>query len=235
MMRKDCVTKVGGYNEGFRVSQDYDLWLRLSEHCELANLPDQLYQFRFTKGSITAENRDLQLAYQRLAKELAQQRLQGLDSVQIPKDIVAAFPPEPLRKMLYVRWFSYLAYVSGQTDQAKKSLLQAQDLTLRYQIETPISWEDWAFSMALAIASLKANTHQGAEFIIWVFTTLSLTPERENLDQYLGQFYADRAFHAFKAGEKKSVLDCAKKAISYDRTWLRNRGLWAIAGKSLIS
>lgn len=39
MMRRDVVQAVGGYRESFRHAEDYDLWLRLAEKHELANLP----------------------------------------------------------------------------------------------------------------------------------------------------------------------------------------------------
>ncbi len=234
MMRKNCLEKVGGYNEAFRVSQDYDLWLRMSEHCQLANLSDLLYKFRFTKGSITAENRDLQLAYLKLAKELAHRRLSGLDSRDIPEDVLAAYPPEPFPRMMYARWNAYLSYASGQTDLAKNSLLRAQDLEIRYQMGAPISWENWANSMAIALAELREDINQGAEFIIWVFTTLSLTTERSKINKFLGRFYADRAFRAYQNKARFRVLYCAWKAIVCDSNWLLNRGLLVVSWKSLL-
>ncbi len=55
-LRRAALEKVGGYDETYRYAQDYDLWLRLSEQGDLANLPEPLYSLRFWGGAIsTAE------------------------------------------------------------------------------------------------------------------------------------------------------------------------------------
>jgi glycosyltransferase involved in cell wall biosynthesis len=46
MMRTDAVKRAGGYREQFKTSQDLDLWLRLAEIGNLANLKEPLVQYR---------------------------------------------------------------------------------------------------------------------------------------------------------------------------------------------
>ena len=46
MMRAELVRKVGGYDERFWFTQDFDLWLRMWNHTEFAVLPKFLYQLR---------------------------------------------------------------------------------------------------------------------------------------------------------------------------------------------
>jgi glycosyltransferase involved in cell wall biosynthesis len=46
MMRRDAVEKAGGYREQFRTAQDLDLYLRLVEIGELANVPEVLLHYR---------------------------------------------------------------------------------------------------------------------------------------------------------------------------------------------
>ena len=46
MMRKDLVIDVGGYDERFWYTQDFDLWLRLWSHCEFKVFPEYLYKLR---------------------------------------------------------------------------------------------------------------------------------------------------------------------------------------------
>jgi glycosyltransferase involved in cell wall biosynthesis len=41
-MRRDVLERVGGYDPGFAVAQDYDLWMRLAAVTRLANLPEAL-------------------------------------------------------------------------------------------------------------------------------------------------------------------------------------------------
>ncbi|MCA9229582.1 MAG: glycosyltransferase [Planctomycetales bacterium] len=46
MMRRRAVQSLGGYRAEFEWVEDYDLWLRMSEHGRLANLPEVLLCYR---------------------------------------------------------------------------------------------------------------------------------------------------------------------------------------------
>lgn len=46
VMSRDAVSRVGGYRSAFPPAEDYDLWLRLSEQYEIANLPEALVKYR---------------------------------------------------------------------------------------------------------------------------------------------------------------------------------------------
>jgi len=83
VFRRECFNKVGSYRELFLSAQDYDLWLRISEHFKTANLPSFLYQLRRSKESITRRRMDQQILFHLLAVELAKERrLTGTDSLQ---------------------------------------------------------------------------------------------------------------------------------------------------------
>ena len=56
MFRKDTVCALGGYDSGFKHSEDYDLWLRLSHEHEIANLPDKLVSYRIHKNQVSIKN-----------------------------------------------------------------------------------------------------------------------------------------------------------------------------------
>jgi glycosyltransferase involved in cell wall biosynthesis/2-polyprenyl-3-methyl-5-hydroxy-6-metoxy-1,4-benzoquinol methylase len=56
MVRRDLLLSAGGYNETFPYAQDYDLWLRIAEHAEVANLPDRLYCWRKSSSSVTSSH-----------------------------------------------------------------------------------------------------------------------------------------------------------------------------------
>jgi len=70
MMRREALIRVGGYDEAFEQSQDYDLWLRLAELGEIANLPEYLYAWRRHPGGVSR----LQESRQASRAELAQRR-----------------------------------------------------------------------------------------------------------------------------------------------------------------
>lgn len=56
MIRRDALVRVGGYDETLRVAHDLDLWLKLSEVGELANLKQPVLQYRIHPDSICNQN-----------------------------------------------------------------------------------------------------------------------------------------------------------------------------------
>jgi len=74
MMRKTMVDRVGGYREGFVLTQDFDLWLRLSERHPLDNLTEPLYHWRMHAGGVYASRRARQLQYGGLGLAFAHER-----------------------------------------------------------------------------------------------------------------------------------------------------------------
>ena len=56
MVRKSVLLSVGGYDEKYTCSQDYDLWLRLSEIASLRNIDEILYCLRRRSDSISTSS-----------------------------------------------------------------------------------------------------------------------------------------------------------------------------------
>ncbi|KAB2904623.1 MAG: glycosyltransferase [Anaerolineae bacterium] len=74
MFRREVLDKIGLYREGFRNSQDYDMWLRIAEIGKVANLPEPLYQYRLHAGQMTFTSYYRMKAEWKLAQELAEAR-----------------------------------------------------------------------------------------------------------------------------------------------------------------
>ena len=90
MIRKSCLEQVGLYREFFRYSQDYDLWLRMSQYFDLAIMPNLLYQHRMTPQAISVSQRRTQRKYAEIAKKMHAERLsRGTDSYD---QIVLSYP-----------------------------------------------------------------------------------------------------------------------------------------------
>jgi hypothetical protein len=53
LLRRQPVIAAGGYREAFRHAEDYDLWLRLSEHHPLLAVPQPLLDYREHPGQIS--------------------------------------------------------------------------------------------------------------------------------------------------------------------------------------
>jgi hypothetical protein len=80
MFRRAVLDQVGVYREGFRNSQDYDYWLRISEAGKVTNLPaPALYQYRLHAGQMTFTSYYRMKAEWKLVKELAALRASGQD------------------------------------------------------------------------------------------------------------------------------------------------------------
>ena len=77
MMRRSTVMKVGGYRRVFDYAEDYDLWLRASEHADLANLPKILVHYRMHGESTTSRHFMRQALHAEVARLAAQRRRAG--------------------------------------------------------------------------------------------------------------------------------------------------------------
>ena len=83
MFSAECIEKVGLYREEFKFAQDYDFWLRISDVCDVANISELLYKWRFNSKSISVTRKNQQDKYSLLAIELAKERRQfGKDRLQ---------------------------------------------------------------------------------------------------------------------------------------------------------
>jgi glycosyltransferase involved in cell wall biosynthesis len=56
LMRTDVLRAIGGYRAFLPYAQDYDLWLRVMERSQLANLPDVSFSKRRHGGQVTARH-----------------------------------------------------------------------------------------------------------------------------------------------------------------------------------
>jgi glycosyltransferase involved in cell wall biosynthesis len=86
MFRREEVMQLGNYREKCLHNEDYDLWLRMIEKYEIAQIPEILYKFRISEESLSSKYAVEMLGYNRLVKQFAREReLHGRDSYdQLP-------------------------------------------------------------------------------------------------------------------------------------------------------
>ncbi len=90
MWRAGLTATAGRYRAAFAAAEDYDLWLRMAEHTQIANIPEALVQYREHGGAVTRRDNLRQLFSARLARRAAHaRRTTGAD----PADGLAA-PPD---------------------------------------------------------------------------------------------------------------------------------------------
>lgn len=71
--RRALVLEAGGFREGFEGSQDYDLWLRLSERTDrVAHVPMVLYHWRQVAGSTALDAGNKPAAHERSRRAIAE-------------------------------------------------------------------------------------------------------------------------------------------------------------------
>lgn len=74
LIRAHAYEAVGGYDANVDESADYDLCLRLSEHCRVGYLPQPLYRYRMRRDSISHASRLRQVRTSFCAAQRALQR-----------------------------------------------------------------------------------------------------------------------------------------------------------------
>lgn len=122
MMRRDVALKVGGFREPFRIGEDLDLFLRLSEVGKMANLSAIIYSYRqHASGTFVGLSsqwlnyRHVILALAKERQELGTDRLQRGETVSI--DQSSQFDSASLLADAYADWASH-ALRSGRFDHA---------------------------------------------------------------------------------------------------------------------
>ena len=98
IMRRDAVRAVGGYHRAYTHCEDYDLWLRLSERVDMANLPDRLLLYRQSETQVSNRHAYVQKIGAAIAWEAHVERLAGrpdptedLDTLPAMEDLDSVF------------------------------------------------------------------------------------------------------------------------------------------------
>jgi glycosyltransferase involved in cell wall biosynthesis len=108
MMRRETLLKTGGYDEAYPSAHDLDLWLKLGELGELANLPHPLLKYRLHTQSVSGRNHVGQREEARQACEQAWKRrgIQGTFEATEPWR-PGADRPSQHRFMLKYGWWAF--------------------------------------------------------------------------------------------------------------------------------
>jgi glycosyltransferase involved in cell wall biosynthesis len=101
MIRGDVLRSLGGYRPALDGAEDYDLWLRISERAELANLPEFLLSYRSVRLPTNEAAVRKQLLAARLARLSAKARRDRqsdfVDALPVPLDLAALGQQDNLR------------------------------------------------------------------------------------------------------------------------------------------
>lgn len=129
MMKRQSVIEVGGFREPFRMGEDLDLFLRLSEMGRLANLSTILLHYRLHPENVSGSFSTHWIVYRDTILALAKERREGgKDRLQRGEGLVLPSAPEGPSKRRY--WDSHRdwarqALASGHLKVARKHAFKA--------------------------------------------------------------------------------------------------------------
>jgi len=102
LVRSDLLRQVGGYNEGFRYAQDYELWTRIATLTRMAILPDVLCYRGIDRGNISIRKERSQ-RLNGLRAKWAWARTNGFRTALIKpvvRDVVIMLAPMAVKKVM---------------------------------------------------------------------------------------------------------------------------------------
>lgn len=99
MIRRELMDAIGAYRPAFLHAEDYDLWLRISERAEIANLSDVLLRYRVHSGNISRKYLYEKSTSVLLARASARARSRGGND---PADALDRFPDDFLQRFVQV-------------------------------------------------------------------------------------------------------------------------------------
>ena len=225
--RKACFDHVGGFDPSLTCSEDWDLWLRIAVHYEIAFMPEPLAGATFypdiptrLDGYRSEENRIrlLERAFDGLPDRL--QHLSHLRPIALARRYLSA---------------AYLDYAQGRTAPARENFSTAVtlDRSLLEDTEGLIrSLIDHGFYFAGASARCR-------DVIPFIDTVLdNLPPSAARLAGHrrriLAQIYQEDAFERYALRDLDQVRRDVVRAAIHDPSLLRNDGLVSILVESIV-
>lgn len=219
LVRRAWLERAGLFDEGMRFVEDWDLWLRMAAlGCRMEWLREPVYLYRMHGGNMV-----------RQAALMKNGMLQMFDKFfaqpELPAGVVA------LRGEAYGHAFlnaaaRSLAGGDGAEGRACLSAAFAHDPRL-LQGDPPLAID------TLASFALTPLCPDARRFMALLAENLPAPLDRWPRRRVFGALYAVQAFEGALRPGSPGVLRSALKAVLNDPAWLRNRGLLAIAARSL--
>ena len=162
VFRKACIKAVGGYREFFRFAQDFDLWLRIAQQYQCANIALPLYKLRINPCSQlyqSLKSEQDQCFYAACALLLAEERektgsdrLQQCTAEEYP--LVKDFSFEGREDVLAKIYFT-----TSNTLLRRGDIAQARLLARKACIHDPLRWKFWKHLLSLYMLSNFLKLH----------------------------------------------------------------------------
>jgi glycosyltransferase involved in cell wall biosynthesis len=129
VMRRQPLHEVGMYRVGFQGSEDYDLWLRMSEGHNLTGMPELLYSYRITPEQVTVKHRAVAREFHDLARQFADEReMTGSDSYaqMVSEDLMPSFDRTKARDA--ANYHRRMAELAWHREAYREALAQVREM-----------------------------------------------------------------------------------------------------------
>ena len=129
MFRRDIVFgEFGGYDESFRISQDYDLWTRVIARHPSANLPWRLVCYRNLAASLSKAGRSTAFEEARRVSENAEKMSFGRRLNPVERRLLAAFREGTVEPDRRAFWDLHHTLISGFAAPDRARLIAAHHM-----------------------------------------------------------------------------------------------------------
>jgi glycosyltransferase involved in cell wall biosynthesis len=146
MFRRELSRSVGGYRPEFHFAQDIDLWLRMTEHSQLAYIDEVLYRWRRCNAGISAARHAQQSEFGRLAFACRAARDRGeTETAQLTQaaELTAAVKRDYVPGRAATSRSSAMSYIIG-TQLARRGDRRAYGYLWSVLRQRPWDWRAWA-------------------------------------------------------------------------------------------
>lgn len=233
MMRLMAATSVGGYRESLSVTQDRDLWIRLADIYELANLPEPLYLLRITRSSISSRRRRLQ---REIGAQLTQMTLQQRQRAG------SGYNPTPIPSGRAYFLLALHALSRGEEEGARMNLQAAllanpnldddADYLTQQIVQRAFETGDWEN----IDERTEFDATQGLRYLHRIFQLLPAHLHR--LHSYekksIAYLHAAYGFATFKVRDRLSSRKHFLRAWQHDWAYVRNLGIWTTLFRTFL-
>jgi glycosyltransferase involved in cell wall biosynthesis len=228
IFRKECIDQVGEYDTRFEPAEDYDLWLRISEHFEVANLPDILYQYRINQSSISIQKAALQIRNSILAQNasIVRRGISPFESINNQESNQKLIITKTIDLQIYQL---YLFFLSGNFHKINFSIVIPHDP----------EYLEYLFMKVTSYASTVSQTTKSFQNGIWFIDAVSkiLTPKNKPSFQkrHMKAKYAiNEAFDSHRQNKPSLTIRNVTYALIHNPSWIKNRGVLSIIFDALV-
>ena len=221
IIRRECLERVGLFDESLRAAEDTDMWIRLAYAGYAFGYIDEiLLLYRIHGASLSAKvSHQVQYEFARLDKFFA--------NPDLPSD-VKALEAEAYAVLHYDAAGGY--YQVGEIEQGQAHLRQAIEICPAIS-----SGEEWLLDWLIHLA-LHYRTDAPDQFMNILFDNLppEATTLRSLRQRAYGYYHTASVFSKYAGGQLKEIRQHILPALLGNPTIIRNRGFISISLRSLL-